>query len=586
MNTNTTNFNIFNFFLVKTKKVEEKRINTEKQETIASIGQAALTPSVDPSVNLNPSVNVDPREKSAIIVQQAFRRRQAYKQIRQQLNASPSSRRAQAARVANQLDQKGAEIHKSSFNYPFVSVSPHVREPIENLTKVSDLIFAKEKFAKLVTYERFLACLEACFKETLANIISLPEKEREYVIIADNEKSTNWVASLLLNAMAAHPPQGLVDRARMQGYLVCHPEIRTVVMIDDGAYSGEQASRYMHNLGAVLKDRNIYISIPYMTSYGKKRIELAIKEQNPKKIFFCSHQMMLTYKELKNFGFIGYTKISRPDLKQFLSLKSISGNGEPLEEFNTNLTKLKSEIFKIKTDQEVVDRIRLLINQASLLLAHMEQPSNQEQEIHALIEGLRKSENYIERGGIDKTLESKEDISFYQEEKKTGTWMAHKSADHVSTEEHLMNRATGNKSAIEPYKEDEYTARKRTELVEKLKENNLQLTKQWDQAIARTPIEDILIVQSNRGYFLLANNYCVMPKDNKNQATLIVGDEKIPFGGKTGSFQFKLTDGLNFSIEMEGTLTHFTFKDGCIKNDLSQFEIINEATSTTCTEGL
>ncbi len=473
-------------------------------------------------------------------------------------------------------------------NSATISLKPFTRQPLENLEKMKGLTLPDQKFAKLIPYEKFRSALRNTFAETLQTILRSPENEREYVIIADSEyKSTNWAASHVLDLMSIHPPSAIVRREMLGGYLSNHPTIKHVVMIDDASYSGKQASSYIFHYEGT-KDKVFHINIPYMTSYAKGKIKKALIDKNFDKFFFPKGQLLLSYKELDDAGFFGYTKMMRPDVQKLLemdSLKMVEGlNDESIktvEEWDNQFQKLKKTVFKgpkgwktsIEIDNYNIARLNQLIE--SLLSIKTLIQNSQE-----ILEKLNSVKDGVERFGTDEKKRDKEKTAYLKKggdsTRQTPTWMAHKKADGTSTNVLSMRKAViSQEDNIEPYKDDDIRWQVREKYIKILQMEFPEIVKQWQSSIISANLFplDINIIQSNRGLFLLGNNYIKDLKDAPTKTYIITQDQKkIPFGGSDGDFQFKIEEGVPFTIQISfrwgwrEKQAQFVYKDGNFKH--------------------
>ena len=356
-------------------------------------------------------------------------RRRIQNEIRRFVQQPSVIRDARALEVNNRLKQNPGSL----------SLSRYIREPLVNLQKEPKVSSSERRITKLVSYERFVGVLRNAFIDTLTSILQSPSGEQAYLIIADQQdKSTNWVASHLLDMMSIHPPQAVIKREELSEYLSKHPEIKHIVMVDDGAYSGYQSSDYIKEIKLKHTNYHFHFCIPFMTRLAKERIEAALAQSSYEGVF-PERQLMLNYQELEKLKF--YT----------------------LEE-----------------------------NSVSTL--HVVKKST------------------------------------------TPTWMAHKSptTDICSSDAHML-KVTGDERPIEPYKEKNYLEREK--LITRYKRDDLS---PFDEEIK----ELISFVQTNRGDFFIANSYTCSYPAYKDRVFLLIGEEKIRFGGRggIGLYQFKLDD--------------------------------------------
>ncbi|MFT4554220.1 MAG: hypothetical protein ACI9S8_002869 [Chlamydiales bacterium] len=361
------------------------------------------------------------------------------------------------------------------------------------------------------------------------------------------------------------PPLNILTKDMLPKYLKDHPEIQHIVMLDDGAYSGEQACEYIDDIGDFIRDRSFHVSIPYMTTYAYENILKTIKEQSAK-AHFPIGQRMLSYNELLKFGYFGYQldKNLRPNVAEFLKLPPITEDkiNEKIDEINKKLDLLQINIFQNHhNDQYVKTEIQSFIDDVAELFPEEERNES----VHEL---LRKCSSCIrelsQRRIVDKNLEKhsiNEYINFLRDNKeyphlgissRTGTWMAHKSADYVSTDVSSMVRATREQTAIEPYKPSANSKRFKDQ-IHKL-EVQTPKNKRLRSFISSNPklqwLENsIQLVYSNRGVFLLGSNYIRDDDSNDKQVKIIVDNEEISLGGYDGEYQWRLKVGQSFQIQ-------------------------------------
>lgn len=163
------------------------------------------------------------------------------------------------------------------------------------------------QYIKRVSFKKFKNALRNSFLTFMLSISSLPEEQRDYVIVADEVgKSTNWVASVASESMALLPPKNFVSRSTLTFYLKEHPGISNILFIDDATYSGEQISTYLteaevKNALSCKRKLNLHFVIPYMTSSAKTNIRQAITEEQNLAINFAAHQQMISIADLPKF---------------------------------------------------------------------------------------------------------------------------------------------------------------------------------------------------------------------------------------------------------------------------------------------
>jgi hypothetical protein len=154
---------------------------------------------------------------------------------------------------------------------------------------------------------------------------------------------------------------------------------------------------------------------------------------------------------------------------------------------------------------------------------------------------------------------------------RTPLWMAHKSTDATSTDKSSMEQALNEELGLglysiarPPYKE----SGTRNSLVQEL----LLLEKRsksggptLDETYLPHRMGKEQIIVSNRGCFIIANNYYRKSKNNDDQLILTVKGQKFPFGGKDGVFQYKLKEGDIFSLTKGTETKTFRYENNEIK---------------------
>lgn len=488
-----------------------------------------------------------------------------------------------AMEVAQEINQKADPKYSTI-------ISPFIREPLINLSKQKNLQAPEEKFARLISHERFASSLRASFESTLSNIISLSTPPPAYIIIAGGEgKSANWVVAQTLDIMKIHPPAAIIDSEHLPQFLKNNPTIKHVVLMDDGSYSGWQADATLSQL-SYSHPVSIHVCIPYMTKVAKERISRQKKQAAfyKNQVIFSKHQIMLSYSEMYKLGYFGYIQFPRPNVECLLSMRLIKVKNEYpentkkiIKNLNSSIRTLKKEVFK-KSDEDIMLEIKRIF----LLL-----PSeNDSREIFGEVRGqLETVQAMIPRFGHSKAISAssmeryarnqrphwKSHPEIGSPEARTPVWMAHKSADGASTDTVSMKKATGNSLAISPYKESKpdqqgnVSSIDRAALIDALREAEKlsSPSKQTlDEKYASHRMGQEGIVCSNRGCFLIADNYREKLNTNENQLILVIDNIELPFGGKDGAFQYKLTDGLTFTLKKPNSdeSKTFTYEKGAL----------------------
>ena len=457
-----------------------------------------------------------------------------------------------------------AEINGRAVSGQSITVSPYIREPLTNLRKQEGLEKAEEKFARLIPYERFVSSLRTSFMSTLSGIISESTPPPSYVIIADDgDKSTNWVVSQTLDIMKTHPPQAIVPREALSKYLKEHPLVKHIIMMDDGSYSGSQVEDYLGSLYS-LRGVLTHVCIPYMTKVAKEVI-LKIAKMKRFPIEFSPHHIMLSYEEMSGLGYFGYQKMVRPDVRRLLEIKPISeGSPEELrtkvDKVNSDLQKIQKDVFK-KPDEQLNLELDALISYLSNECSH--------EVFSDLTEVLTRVKEGVQRFGVDSGVAQKNfsSRSALKEGTRTPVWMAHKSADGVSTYSRAMRVATGGIEAIPPYKNTDKENKGRRDLVDELRIQERSSATEGvalDDQYSSNRMGKEEIVLSNRGCFLIADNYCSQPTDDRDQLVLCVDGKEFLLGGTKGLFQYQLKEGMTFTVKNELESKTFKYEGGRI----------------------
>jgi hypothetical protein len=463
----------------------------------------------------------------ATLIQKQLRRKLARKKMRgdSPVEGSASIQKKTQVEIAKRFRVPLVDLEKQSDSSKFLTQA-------DGTEAAHSKVLLKE--TKAVRYNKFLKALKATFESTLLEILSSPPESRKYVIIADDVgKSSNWVAAQVKDMTDKHPPEDIIHRENLEAYLKDHPDVAHVVMIDDGAYSGEQASRYVTSLPSI--EQTIHVAIPFMTRHAKERISTAMDNKSLIGVFHES-EIMQSYKDIVDSGALdivpGKLDISTERLQ---NVKPMKGKGEEIDALNSSLSKLQ----KLQPDDEELESgVRNLFEQIENLgekhskerfrltrsLKRAVSVAKDQRKGQALLEGYKRSPDFI--GSAEAST--------------TPTWMAHKSADGVSTKEEQMSLAYSNQRAVEPYKET--VENDRENLVKELK--NKMSFRSLDLLMHKNPSISWLkgrcdFVQSNRGFFLLSNTYYTSGADARldMKITSASGEEKEDqFGGKTGAF--------------------------------------------------
>lgn len=468
-------------------------------------------------------------------------------------------------------------------------ISPYIREPLENLSKINKGNFPEDRFISLVSYERFVANLKHSFSRFLQSLEKLPEDERQYVIIGDRpEKSANWAVSHLLGLMGNHPPEDIfhTDESLViflqENQIKEQPKKIHVVYVDDASFSGQQIRDRLNWLGGLTRPRralftntDFHFCIPYMSNAAKNMIRAYARLAVGKTPQFYTEHLMFSHGELGKLGYLGQTKFKRPHVEKLLRISPLQG--DQYQTINEQLKAIKSNIFKKNSDTHLFDKKNL--SNLQELIEHVAPFADQEN-VKQFIADLTEVIEGVERFGEDPDLTQAHmkrlEADGIDLDKTTGLWMAHKSADGVSVRNEPLLNATGGKKAIEPYKNDDYLlphnsssspVKKRQEQIERLQLEFPDIVANWESETRGKGLDALQVVQSNRGYFLLSDAYVPTPSNRGNAEKLfiMVNDLEIPFGGEKGAYQLKLEENMNFNIRTSsGHFYSFKFEHGRI----------------------
>lgn len=484
----------------------------------------------------------------------------------------------QAMRVSSMLQQRP--------DANAVLVKGFIREPLENLQKMPGLLNSEHRFARLISFERFQTALRENFFVALTQILASPETERDYIIVADEgTKSTNWVVSQVLDMTESHLPKAIIPRERVHLYLQSNPNVKHIILIDDGAYSGDQMSGTVATLNKFLEENRavFHVVVPFTTSVARAKIMGAAKGR---KCTIFSSRTMLTYQELYKSGVFGYLKTVRPDISRLLKIEPLRCIGliaQPeimeVKGLNDLLEQCKKTVFKSAVgcrsshmiDLRINGEIDELMQIAEKIKLYLHRYDANMRMIDTFITDLLQVKSGIERfGWYDdeheiKFNKYKESIGYGAAQVmaiRTATWMAHKSADEVSTDEEAMLQATGGVSAIEPYKEGTVYTKARIRQIIRLQEAFPAIVQEWGQVCDRASLHGVRCVVSNRGYFLIGDNYEAISHNDNNKVLIgEAGKQLFPMGEKEGTFHFKLTKGMEFTLVQNNKECHLKFTE-------------------------
>jgi hypothetical protein len=129
----------------------------------------------------------------------------------------------------------------------------------------------------------------------------LPSNE-SFLMLAKTRKSNVWVTAKAVPKLN-NPPASIVNLRSMhvEEALKAHPDCRSIVIADDGSYSGEQmflsirehCVQPFERLGR--KDYTIFIAVPFMTRFAKEKI---LESEPPNgKVVIMNHTTMPSMRE-------------------------------------------------------------------------------------------------------------------------------------------------------------------------------------------------------------------------------------------------------------------------------------------------
>lgn len=492
--------------------------------------------------------SADIKRSAAIKIQRAFRRRQ----LRKKIKNTPLEK----------IESQRERHHLSP-------IPKTVREPLEDLTKHLDWISdnsnphlaaaqkAMTQAAKFGSYDKFKTALRSSFSDTLQSIYSSPPDQREYVIIADIEgKSANWAIAHLHDLMSAHPPKEIIYKDCLWDSLYQNPHIKHIVMVDDGAYSGEQASRYISHIHIknLQPHHKFHVAIPYMTAYGKERIFKAL-QQNKCDYQIHDRQIMFSYHELvdkfKIFALTGRIIVNHPLISKITDLSN-EENSPIRMDINKKLKELRTLASKNVNEREAYEKI---LETITFIDSHRDALGNKGIELMHQLFGTMKPEYDQERQGqllsayLGDLSSGAWSIITEMYVDKTASWFAHKGADNFSCNSSEMKLIAGHAQPVEPYKEY-YVLENRQNQVDNIKKGmgnhtiEETITNQKNHSWLKNRID---FVQTNRGFFLLGNSY--MKETAPSYLILHINGKVIKLGGIGGEYQYKLRKGDVFVLE-------------------------------------
>ena len=424
-----------------------------------------------------------------------------------------------------------------------------VREPIENPRKVVGENFSKEEkvaaqWAKVVPFEKFNANLQVAFGKAITRIRNLPPKQRKYIVVSDQfsrkPKSTTWMKGLLAKQIEEYPPTDFVKPGELNSYLISHPEVSHVVLMDDGAYSGNQMAETITSItkNGVRNKQSFHVVVPYMTSIARNKIKTALGENSH---YLYDTERMLSYTEhaqaqtpSNDYRFKKDTILNLPE----------TGDQKIDSELQTLKVSIKnsSSVLSDSKSKQVIEFLRKLNGEKSAVLAKAIYSAHRKPGFFA---------NLIDR--VTNPNLSK----FIEDSERTPTWMAHKAADDMSTDFDAMEKLVSPRP-MAPYKDDEQVGKNvdevdntfgRLKQILRLKSNmpgrTIQDTVAGKTNLAWLP-EKVDFVQSNRGFFLIGDNYGT---NSQTQGVSILHNGKsFTLGGSKGEYQYRIQEGDRFIV--------------------------------------
>jgi len=495
--------------------------------------------------------DADRKEIAATKIQRFFRNAQAVRKLNAVSKTSLAERR-------DLIDQSVVRSKRYRAVIAEDPVQPLQNPKMEMLLGLSmdQAYLTFSRLAQLISYEKFVTQLKRSFKDTLGDVLSSPEGERSYVIIADQEgKSANWVIAHLHEFMAVHPPENIIPRNELEDYLKRKPEIKHIVMIDDAVYSGEQASGYISELNdffPMLNSRKFHVSIPFMTQYGKNNVrdqlveklhlEGCLPEEFEQHYRFADHFPLFTVDDWNNMGFFSYRELMRPDIRQLLNLEEIvttdSDLADRVKGINLLIRELKRDLFKLDRDEydgltaKIIRIIEELLGCSGSQEERIPLQKNLREELLQRLKIVLASQKFISRmASADdswnwsiycSTLTDEVDLD------RALVEMAHKSPDKYSVDVSAMRMILGEEAVVEPYKP------------ERKRERNLQIQSLMVRGYDKLEDQGVRFIQSNRGGFIIG------PQGRPVQ--LRVNGVSIALGGNEVQ-QWKLEEGQIIEIE-------------------------------------
>lgn len=231
----------------------------------------------------------------------------------------------------------------------FPTITPLFKSPpnqaaiaawVERLRKVHPLM---GKVAEIlgknidyIPYEAFYDQLQqtiAAFQQQSPDepyVLWIPQDRKDILL---GGCSDQWTAGLALEKVGLRFPTAILTTNELAPYMVAHPEIKTVLAIDDASYSGKHISEqlsalikwfYSYELSKeditdeVKAALHIYMAIPFQTARATARIHEVT--QNQLTITLLPHRPIAVVKDYLDAELLAFLKACHAPLSQELSL--------------------------------------------------------------------------------------------------------------------------------------------------------------------------------------------------------------------------------------------------------------------------
>lgn len=128
-----------------------------------------------------------------------------------------------------------------------------------------------------ISFAKFLSHLKLTCEDINQKILSCPASERKYVILLptkQKDKSNSWVTRLALDFLFGLP-EAIICPDEAKEYFREHSDIKHVLYLDDGAFSGNQCSKILNYSQLTENFPNLifHIGIPFMTISAARKIK-------------------------------------------------------------------------------------------------------------------------------------------------------------------------------------------------------------------------------------------------------------------------------------------------------------------------